>query len=55
MKIPARILASLLLAWLMLSAQVVPAALDGEPLPSLAPMLERVLPFIASFDARQPS
>ena len=52
MKIPARILASLLLAWLMLSAQVVPAALpaalDGEPLPSLAPMLERVLPSVVS-------
>ena len=52
MKIPARSLAPLLLAWLMLSAQVVPAALpaalDGEPLPSLAPMLERVLPSVVS-------
>lgn len=43
----------LLLLWMSLSLHAaLPAAVDGEPLPSLAPMLERTTPAVVNIATR---
>ena len=41
-----------LICWLPVTYGGLPASIDGEPLPSLAPMLEQVLPSVVNIATR---